>query len=69
MSYALLQFGLFIIFFALSFYCLSGMRFEVLWKHADRQKAVILLFMLSLALSWLCVQAVLMLTVNNGFGL
>lgn len=67
MTYAVLQFGIFVVCFAASFYCLSGMRFEMLWKRPDRQKAVVLLFLLSLTLAYLACQAILVLTVFNGF--
>lgn len=69
MTYSLLRFLIFLVWFGVCFYCFLGMRFEVLWKHADRQKAVILLFVLSLVTAWLATEAVLMLTVESGFGL
>ena len=67
MSYAFLQFALFLVCFGLSFYALWGMRFDALWKHPDRQKALIFLFLVSLIMGYLASQPILSLKVLNGF--
>lgn len=67
MTVALLQLGTFLACFAASFYCLSALKFETFYRHPDRQRSVVLLFLLSLSLAWLSSQAILSLTIYNGF--
>jgi uncharacterized membrane protein YwzB len=67
MTYSILRFALFILCFGLSIWTLFPMRWEVLWKHPDRSRALILLFLLSLILAHLATEAILALTVMNGF--
>lgn len=68
MTYAVLKFCVFLVCFGASFYALSAVRFDKLMKVYQPRKAIVMLFLLSLALAYLCTQAILELTIYNGFG-
>ena len=68
MTYAFLRYFVFILFFGLSFYALSGVQFDKFCSVKEPRKAVVLLFLLSFVLAYLASEAVLQLTIYNGFG-
>ncbi len=68
MKFSVLQLVVFFLFFGVSFYALSSVRFEKFCKTDNPQKIYILLFLLSLMFAYLCTEAVLMITVYNGLG-
>ena len=69
MVYALLKYILFIVCFAVSMYACSGIQFEKFVKVKEPKKAIILLFIISMVLGSLLSQAILNLTIFNGFGM
>ncbi len=69
MTYSVLRYALFVACFAASFYACSCIRFEVICKTREPVKVYVLLFLLSLVLAYLATEAILSLTVFNGFGL
>ncbi len=54
-------------FFVCAFYALTGVDFTKFVLVRQRQKFYILVFMLSLALAWMCTEAVMTLTIRQGF--
>ena len=68
MTYAFLLYFVFILCFGLSFYALSGVKFDKFCSVKEPRKAVVLLFLLSFVLAYLASEAVLQLTIYNGFG-
>lgn len=54
-------------FFACSFYALTCVDFAKFCKIHNMAKVNLLVFMLSLALAWMCTEAVLTLTWRRGF--
>ena len=68
MTYAFLRYFVFILYFGLSFYALSGVQFDKFCSVKEPRKAVVLLFLLSFVLAYLASEAVLQLTIYNGFG-
>ena len=68
MTYAFLRYFVFILCFGLSFYALSGVQFDKFCSVKEPRKAVVLLFLLSFVLAYLASEAVLKLTISNGFG-
>lgn len=67
MQFGILQMAAFFLFFGVSFYGLTSIKFEKFCKTDNPQKIYVLLFLFSFALAYLCTQAVLLLTVYNGF--
>jgi uncharacterized integral membrane protein (TIGR02327 family) len=67
MVYSVLQYVLFLVCFAASFYALSNVQFEKFCKVSNPKKIYVLLFLLSLIMGYLASQAILSLTVLNGF--
>lgn len=67
MVYSVLSYLLFVACFAASFYALSSVRFEVICKVRQPMKIYMLLFLLSLIMAYLASQAILSLTLFNGF--
>ncbi|EOS59531.1 hypothetical protein C815_02114 [Firmicutes bacterium M10-2] len=68
MSYSVLKFLIFLVCFGASFYACSAVQFEKFMKVHQPRKVVVMLFLISLALAYLTSQAVLELTIYNGFG-
>lgn len=68
MAYHVVRFFVFLLCFGLSLYALSGVQFDKFVNVKQPNKAVALLFLLSLALAYLTSQALLELTVFNGLG-
>ncbi|WP_283651051.1 DUF1146 domain-containing protein [Ileibacterium valens] len=68
MNVSILQMAAFFLFFGVSFYAFSCVKFEKFCKTNNAQQIYILLFILSLVSAYLCTQAFLMLTVYNGLG-
>lgn len=69
MANSLIEIVLYIICFALSFYAISSIRFDAFCHVKKPQKVTLLMFLISLALAYLCTQAILSLTIYNGLGL
>jgi uncharacterized membrane protein YwzB len=67
MVYSILQYVLFLVCFGASFYALSNVQFEKFCKVSDPKKIYVLLFLRSLIMGYLASQAILSLTVFNGF--
>lgn len=67
MVYSILQYALFLACFAASFYALSNVQFEKFCRVQQPGKIYVLLFLLSLIMAYLASQAILSLTVFNGF--
>ncbi len=67
MTYYIVRFIVFLLCFGLSFYALSGVQFDKFVNVKQPAKAVALLFLLSFVLGFLASQAVLELTLFNGF--
>ena len=60
----------FLVFFAcfgLSFYAISSIQFEKVCNVKNPKKVQILMFLLSLCLAYISSQAILQLTIYNGF--
>lgn len=68
MTYSIVRFVVFLLCFGLSFYALSGVQFDKFVSVRQPAKAVALLFLLSFVLAYLAMQAVLELTIFNGWG-
>ncbi len=68
MNVSILQLASFFLFFGVSFYAFSCIRFEKFCKNSNPQQIYVLLFLLSFMSAWICTQALLMLTVYNGLG-
>lgn len=68
MTYAILKYILFIVCFGLSFYAVSSLQFDKFCSVKQPRKVVVLLFLLALVLAYLASQAILDLTIYNGFG-
>ena len=68
MTYDIVRFVIFLLCFGLSFYALSGIQFDKFVSVKQPMKAMVLLFLLALVLAYLTTQAILELTIFNGFG-
>ena len=68
MTYDIVRFVIFLLCFGLSFYALSGIQFDKFVSVKQPMKAMVLLFLLALVLAYLTSQAILELTIFNGFG-
>lgn len=68
MVYAVVKYVVFLMCFGLSFYGISAIRFEVFCSVKQPQKVTVLMFVLSFVLAYIAAQAVLDLTILNGFG-
>lgn len=67
MTYSITQYLIFVVCFGASFYALSSVQFEKFCKVQQPVKIYVLLFLLSLIMAYLASQAILSLTVLNGF--
>ncbi len=67
MSYSVIQYLVFVACFGLSFYAISSIQFEKICNVKNPKKVQVLMFLLSLVLAYLSCQAILQLTVLNGF--
>ncbi len=65
MSYSVLKFVIFLVCFGVSFYACSAIEFQKFMKVREPRKVV---FLLSLSLAYVASQAILELTIYNGFG-
>lgn len=68
MVYYIIKFALFLLCFGVSFYAISGIQFDKFCNVRQPKRVMVLMFLLSLALAYLTTQAILELTVFNGFG-
>lgn len=68
MWYSILRYILFFTLFGISFYAISAIQFDKFCQVRQPMKVTILMFLLSLILAYLSSQAILELTVFNGFG-
>ena len=64
---SVIQYFVFFACFVLSFYAISSIQFEKVCSVKNPKKVQILMFLLSLALAYITSQAVLQLTIYNGF--
>ena len=64
---SVIQYFVFFSCFGLSFYAISSIQFEKVCSVKNPKKVQILMFLLSLALAYITSQAVLQLTIYNGF--
>ena len=69
MVYSVLKYIVFLLCFGVSMYACTGIQFEKFMKVKEPRKVIVLLFILSVVLASLLSQAILDLTVLNGFGL
>lgn len=68
MANSVIEIALFIVCFVLSFYAISSVQFEKICRVRQPSKVTLLMFLCSLALAWMCTQAILQLTLYNGLG-
>ncbi len=64
---SVIQYFVFFARFGLSFYAISSIQFEKVCSVKNPKKVQILMFLLSLALAYITSQAILQLTIYNGF--
>lgn len=62
----LIRLLVFLAFFLLSFYALTGIRFEKFYQIRNRQKFYIFVFLLSVIMAWLACEALLSFTLYGG---
>ena len=67
MSYSVIQYLVFVACFGLSFYAISSIQFEKICSVKNPKKVQILMFLISLIIAYLSSQAILQLTILNGF--
>lgn len=68
MVYSVLKYSVFLACFVVSFYACSAIQFEKFCKVNQPAKVISLMFLLSFIMAYLATQAILELTVFNGFG-
>lgn len=68
MANSIIEIILYVVCFILSFYALSAVRFERFCSVKQPAKVTLLMFLIALALAYLCAQAILQLTLYNGLG-
>ena len=64
---SVIQYFVFFACFGLSYYAISSIQFEKVCSVKNPKKVQILMFLLSLALAYITSQAILQLTIYNGF--
>ena len=64
---SVIQYFVFFACFGLIFYAISSIQFEKVCSVKNPKKVQILMFLLSLALAYITSQAILQLTIYNGF--
>lgn len=64
---SVIQYFVFFACFGLSFYAISSIQFEKVCSVKNPKKVQILMFLLSFALAYITSQAILQLTIYNGF--
>ena len=64
---SVIQYFVFFACFGLRFYAISSIQFEKVCSVKNPKKVQILMFLLSLALAYITSQAILQLTIYNGF--
>ena len=67
METSVISYLVFFACFGLSFYAISSIQFEKEKKKKNPKKVQILMFLLSLCLAYISSQAILQLTIYNGF--
>ena len=67
MSFAFVQYLVFFVCFGLSFYAISSVQFDKFCSVKNPKKVQVLMFLLSLVLAYIASQAILQLTIYNGF--
>ena len=67
MTFAIIQYVVFFACFGLSFYAISSIQFDKICSVKNPKKVQVLMFLLSLALAYVSSQAILQLTLYNGF--
>ncbi len=55
------------VFFVCSFWSLTGIDFSKFVLVRQREKFYLLVFLLSMALAWMCTEAVMTLTLRQGY--
>ncbi|MBP3851282.1 MAG: DUF1146 domain-containing protein [Erysipelotrichaceae bacterium] len=68
MTYSVLKYIVFLMCFGLSFYAVSSIQFDRFCSVRQPRKVIVLMFLLSFALAYISSQAILDLTIFNGFG-
>lgn len=68
MANSIVEIILYIVCFVLSFYAISAVQFDKFCRVKQPAKVTLLMFLCALALSYLCTQAILVLTIYNGLG-
>ncbi|MDD7282195.1 DUF1146 family protein [Floccifex sp.] len=68
MIYSLVKYIVFVLCFIVSVYACSSIQFEKICKVQKSGKVITLMFLLSFVLAYLSTQAILDLTIFNGFG-
>lgn len=67
MVVSVIQYFVFFVCFGLSFYAISSIQFDKVCSVKNPKKVQVLMFLLSLVLAYLSSQAILQLTIYNGF--
>lgn len=67
MAASVISYLVFFACFGLSFYAISSIQFEKVCSVKSPKKVQILMFLLSLCLAYISSQAILQLTIYNGF--
>ena len=67
MAASVIFYFVFFLGFGLSFYAISSIQFEKICSVKNPKKVQILMFLLSLCLAYVSSQAILQLTIYNGF--
>ena len=67
MVVSVIQYSVFFVCFGLSFYAISSIQFDKVCNVKNPKKVQVLMFLLSLVLAYLSSQAILQLTIYNGF--
>lgn len=67
MAYSVIQYLVFFACFGLSFYAISSIQFDKFCSVKNPKKVQILMFLISLIVAYLACQAILQLTILNGF--
>ena len=67
MAASVISYFFFFVCFGLSFYAISSIQFEKICSVKNPKKVQILMFLLSLCFAYVSSQAILQLTIYNGF--
>lgn len=69
MSASIIDIIVFFMCFGLCFYAISSVHFDRFCSVKEPGKVRLLMFLLSLALAYICQEAILQLTIYNGLGI